>query len=461
VKVIILAGGSGTRLWPLSRDRYPKQFIKLQGRKESLFQETFNRSLLLANIDDIYVVTNERYKFLVMGAVDELGYEYCEDNILVEPEPKNTLPAIYAGINEIIKKGNDTVVVFPSDHMINKNKDFANLIKESEPLTKDSLVTFGIQPDSPNTGYGYIMPGGRKENGYVVDSFKEKPNNEKAIEYINSGCYWNAGIFMFNSEIFIKEVKNYAIEIYEAFDKSENLKSAFSKIQTKISIDHGIMEKSSKVVVVPADIGWNDLGSFDSFYDVSLKDDMGNVTSDDNIMIDSSNNLVHSEEDKIVAAIGVKDLIIIDNRDALLICRKDESQKVKQVVDRLKEKKDLRTEYHVQDYRPWGHYKVLEEEKGLFKIKRITVNQGKSLSYQLHHHRSEHWIVVKGMARVTIDGEVKLVPAGESIFMKAGQKHRLENPGKTILEIVEVQLGNYLEEDDIVRFDEKPMKDED
>ncbi len=244
------------------------------------------------------------------------------------------------------------------------------------------------------------MPGGRKENGYIVDSFKEKPNKEKAIEYINSGCYWNAGIFMFNSGIFIKEVKNYAIEIYEAFDKSENLKSAFSKIQTKISIDHGIMEKSSKVVVVPADIGWNDLGSFDSFYDVSLKDDMGNVTSDDNIMIDSSNNLVHSEEDKIVAAIGVKDLIIIDNRDALLICRKDESQKVKQVVDRLKEKKDLRTEYHVQDYRPWGHYKVLEEEKGLFKIKRITVNQGKSLSYQLHHHRSEHWIVVREWPRL-------------------------------------------------------------
>lgn len=208
MKVIILAGGSGTRLWPLSRDRYPKQFIKLQGRKESLFQETFNRSLLLADIDDIYVVTNERYKFLVMGAVDELGYKYREDNILVEPEPKNTLPAIYAGINEIVKKGNDTVVIFPSDHMIMKSKEFADLIKESEPLTIDSLVTFGIQPDGPNTGYGYIMPGEKKENGYIVDSFKEKPNKEKAIEYINSGCYWNAGIFMFNTGIFINEVKN-------------------------------------------------------------------------------------------------------------------------------------------------------------------------------------------------------------------------------------------------------------
>lgn len=455
MKTIILAGGSGTRLWPLSRERYPKQFIKLQGKNESLFQETFKRSLLLSNIDDIYIVTNEKYKFLVMGAVEELGFIYNEGNILVEPEAKNTLPAIYAGVNEIIKKGHDSVVVFPSDHMIAKDEKFAAIIQESEALTKDSIITFGIKPNGPNTGYGYISPGENKLNGFMVNSFKEKPTPEKAEEYINKGYYWNAGIFMFNSSILSIEVEEYSPEIFDAFEQSDNIKDAFSKINTSISIDYGIMEKSDKVVVVPVDIGWNDLGSFDSFYDVFQEDEDENISDEQNIIIDSKNNLIQSYNGKIVAAVGVEDLIIIDNRDALLVCKKDQSQKVKNVVDILKERNDLRTEYSVQDYRPWGHYKVLEEEKDTFKIKRITVNKGKRLSYQLHHHRSEHWIVVKGMAKVTVDGEEKFVRSGESIFFREGQKHRLENPGKTPLEIIEIQMGQYLEEDDIVRFDDE------
>ncbi|MDP3443882.1 MAG: mannose-1-phosphate guanylyltransferase/mannose-6-phosphate isomerase [Ignavibacteria bacterium] len=455
MKIIILAGGSGTRLWPLSRERYPKQFIKFQGKKESLFQETFNRSLLLSDIDDIYVVTNAKYKFLVMGAVEELGYSYNEENILAEPEAKNTLPAIYAGVNEIVKKGHDSIVVFPSDHIITKGEEFVAVIKESEVLTKDSIITFGIKPDGPNTGYGYISPGEKKFNGYVVNSFKEKPTPEKAKEYIAEGYHWNAGIFMFNSALFSGEVQTYSPEIFDAFETSNNIKDAFSKIKTNISIDYGIMEKSDKVVVVPVDIGWNDLGSFDSFYDLFQEDKDDNISDKQNIIIDSKNNLIQSYNGKIVALVGVEDLIIIDNRDALLVCKKDHSQKVKNVIDALKERNDPRTEYSVQDYRPWGYYKVLEEEKGTFKIKRITVNQGKRLSYQLHHHRSEHWIVVRGMAKITIEGEEKFIRSGESIFFREGQKHRLENPGKTPLEIIEVQMGQYLEEDDIVRFDDE------
>ncbi|MEQ8196628.1 MAG: mannose-1-phosphate guanylyltransferase/mannose-6-phosphate isomerase [Clostridiaceae bacterium] len=452
MKVIILAGGSGTRLWPLSRDRYPKQFIKLQGDKPSLFQETFNRSLLLADLEDIYVVTNEKYKFLVMGAVEELGYKYNESNILVEPEAKNTLPAIYAGVHEIAKKGNDSIVVFPSDHKILKAQEFADIIKASEALTEDSIITFGIQPDGPNTGYGYIAPGEEKLNGYQVKEFKEKPEYEVAVTYVEEGYYWNAGIFMFNAEFFTNEVKQYAESIYDAFETSSSIREAFSKIDQGISVDYGIMEKSRNVAVAPVDIGWNDLGSFDAFYDVFEKDENNNISDSDNILIDSSNNYIYSEKGKLVSTVGVDDLIVVDNRDALLICKKDQSQNVKEIVQTLKSRNDSRTEYHVQDYRPWGSYKIIEEEEGSFKIKRIKVTQGKKLSYQLHHHRSEHWIVVKGMALITIDDVERLVPAGESIFIKPGQKHRLENPGKIPLEIIEVQMGDYLEEDDIVRF---------
>ena len=455
MKVVILAGGSGTRLWPISRDRYPKQFIKLQSGMPSLFQGTFKRSLLLADVDDIYVVTNEKYKFLVMGAVEELGYKYNEANIIVEPEAKNTLPAIYAGVYEIAKKGNDSVVVFPSDHMIAKGREFADIIKSSEKLAKDSIVTFGIKPDEPNTGYGYIAPGNEKLNGYEVKEFKEKPKYEVAVTYVEAGYFWNAGIFMFSADFFINEVKLYAANIYNAFETSNNIKQAFSKINEKLSIDYGIMEKSKNVAVVPADIVWNDLGSFDAFYDVFDKDENNNIVDFGNIVIDSKNNYIYSEKDKLVSMVGVNDLIVVDNRDALLICKKDQSQKVKEVVETLKSRNDSRTEYHVQDYRPWGSYKVLEDDKGSYKIRKIKVVQEKKISYHLHHHRSEHWIVVKGMAKVTIDDIERFVPAGESIFIKPGQKHKLENPGKLPLEIIEVQMGDYLEEDDIIRFDDE------
>lgn len=455
MKVIILAGGSGTRLWPLSRGRYPKQFIKFQEDRASLFQETFERSLLIADKDDIYVVTNKKHKFLAMGAIEELGYEFSKKNILLEPEAKNTLPAVYCGIHEMRSKGKDTVVVFPSDHKIAKNEEFIKIIKSVEGLAHEAIVTFGVKPDEPNTGYGYISKGIPRLGGYEVSEFKEKPNKVKAAEYVEKGYLWNSGIFMFASDIFEEEVKKYANGIHEAFNSSESIEEAFGKIDGKISMDYGILERSNRVAVVPVDIGWNDLGSYDAFYDAFDKDDNNNIFCKDNIAIDSKNNIVNSEKGKLVALVGVEDLIVADNRDALLICRKDQSQKVKDVVDILNDKKDIRTEFHIQDYRPWGYYKILDEEKDKFKIKRITVASGKKLSYQMHHSRSEHWVIVRGTAKVTIDDKVSFIPEGESIFVKAGQKHRLENQSEFPLEIIEIQMGDYLEEDDIIRFDDE------
>jgi mannose-1-phosphate guanylyltransferase / mannose-6-phosphate isomerase len=413
MKVIILAGGNGTRLWPLSRERYPKQFVKLQNKKESLFQETFKRGLELTDMDDILIVTHQQYKFLVMGEIEELGYNYNEDRIILEPESKNTLPAVYAGTREILNTRSEIVVVLPSDHMIESGEVFIQAIKASEALAKSHIVAFGS-----SLGKGAM------------------------------------GIFMFDAQLFVQEVEKHAREIYHAFNTSECVDEAFLKINAGISMLDSIVKYSDKVKLAPIDITWNDLSSFDDIYKAFEKDDFNNIIDSNHIVIDSSNNLVYSEHGKLVAAIGIEDLIVVDNRDALLICKKDSSQKVKEVVDILKTRQDPRKDYHVEDYRPWGYYKILEEEKNAFKIKRITVYQGKKLSYQLHHHRSEHWIVVKGMAKVTIDDEIYFVSAGESIFMKAGQKHRLENPGKTSLEIIEVQMGGYLEEDDIVRFDD-------
>lgn len=454
MKILILAGGSGTRLWPLSRQRYPKQFIKLIDNKKSLFQETFERGLKLADIDDIYVITNKDYKFLVMGEVDELGYEYNKENILLEPLARNTLPAIYYGVDEVIRESDDSIVVFPSDHSIKNDDKFVEIIKESEKLSEESIITFGIRPDNPNTGYGYISFGDKRLNGYVVNEFKEKPNKEVAQKYLEEGYLWNSGIFMFNPHLFVDEVKKHSKSVYNAFKNNSEINKIFDQIES-VSIDYGLMEKTDNVSVVPIDIGWNDLGSFDSFYEVFDKDKNDNIVNNENILIDSSKNLIHSEKGKIIVGLGIEDLIIIDKKDALLVCKKNHSQKVKDIVDILKKKNDKRTEFHIEDYRPWGRYKVLEEEKNSFKIKRITVLQGKKLSYQLHHHRSEHWVVVKGMAKVTIDDKISFVRPGESIFMKEGQRHRLENPGKVPLEIIEVQMGSYLEEDDIIRIDDE------
>jgi mannose-1-phosphate guanylyltransferase/mannose-6-phosphate isomerase len=451
MKAIILAGGSGTRLWPLSRGNFPKQFLKLKNMDKSIFQMSFERCLKLTGLGDIYIVTNINYKFWVLGQIEELGYKFNEDHILVEPSGKNTLPAIYYGIVEIHKHGDDIVAVFPSDHLIEDDDGLTRVIKQGEQLAGDYIITFGIRPRTPHTGYGYIKPGEPLTVGYSVEEFKEKPDLETARDYVEKGYLWNSGMFMFKTGVFMEEVKQHCSGVYNAFQLGD-INEVYNNTPS-ISIDYGIMEKSGRTAVIPVDIKWSDLGSFDAFYKEFPGDENGNIAFSDVTLINSGNNLLYTGKDKAVAVIGAEDLIVVDEKDALLICKKGYSEKVKDVVSKLKANNDPRADYHLTTYRPWGSYTILEE--GLFyKIKRISVLPGKKLSLQLHHHRSEHWVVVKGTAKVTVNGSVNFVRSGESTFVKSGYKHRLENPGKVLLEVIEVQLGEYLEEDDIVRFDD-------
>jgi len=402
-------------------------------------------------LSGIYVVTNINYKFLVMGQIEELGYNFDESRILVEPAGKNTLPAIYYGVKEIQKKGEHVVAVFPSDHLIEDEEEFIRTVKGSESLATDYIITYGVIPARPHTGYGYIKPGAALSGGFVADEFKEKPDYAAALDYVQKGYLWNSGMFMFRTDIFAGEVRRYCPEVYDSFGLDDTVE--IYATTPSLSIDYGIMEKSGRVAVVPLSVRWSDLGSFDSFYEEFRSDENGNIDFSGNILIDSSNNLLYTDYDKAVALVGINDLIVVDEKDALLICRKDRSQKVKDVVNILKQRNDSRADQHLTTYRPWGSYTILES--GFFyKIKRITVLPGKKLSYQLHHHRSEHWIVVKGTARVTVEGEETFVRSGESTYVKSGFKHRLENPGKVLLEVIEVQLGEYLEEDDIVRIED-------
>ncbi|WP_456420252.1 mannose-1-phosphate guanylyltransferase/mannose-6-phosphate isomerase [Methanocaldococcus infernus] len=450
MKTIILAGGSGTRLFPLSRENYPKQFIKLKNFEKSLFQMTFERALKLCKEKDIIIVTNEKYKFLVKGQIEELGYNIDDENILSEPLGKNTLPAIFYAINSL---EDEVVSIFPSDHLILDDDELINSIKRATPLTKNYIVTFGIKPSKPHTGYGYIKPGESLEIGYKVEEFKEKPDLERAKEYLNKGYLWNSGMFLFNTKVFKEEVKKHCPEVYEAFNKLNDINEIYKRVPD-ISIDYGVLEKSDKVAVVPLNINWSDLGSFDSIYDIAKKDKDGNALLSESFNINSKNNLVYSDVgNKLVSLIDIEDLIIVDTKDSLVICKKGSSEKIKEVFKSLKKKGDERVLNSLRVYRPWGFYEVLEVGER-YKVKKICVYPGKRLSLQLHYHRSEHWVVVKGMAKVTVGEKELFVRPGESVFVKSGEKHRLENPGNIPLEVIEIQVGEYLEEDDIVRFDD-------
>jgi mannose-1-phosphate guanylyltransferase/mannose-6-phosphate isomerase len=333
MKIIILAGGTGTRLWPLSQENHPKQFVKFQQQENSLFQDTILRSLLLVPMEDIFIVSNMQYSGFILKDLKEINQTLPLGNIILEPEAKGTLPAIYAGVHACAAKQEETVLILSSDHLIKNNATFIQLIRQSEELAQNHLVTFGIQPDHPHTGYGYISPGRSIGNGFQVDSFHEKPNAEKALAYIQKGYYWNAGIFLLNSTLFQEEVRALTPRIDQAFANSHSLDEAFSKIHEKSSVDVGIMEKSQRVAVVPAAIQWTDLGSFDSLYEQKLKDSNHNVTEERHIHLSSSDNLILAPSNKTIATIGVDNLLIVDQGEYLLICKKNHSQRVKEVAE--------------------------------------------------------------------------------------------------------------------------------
>jgi mannose-1-phosphate guanylyltransferase/mannose-6-phosphate isomerase len=449
-----MAGGSGTRLWPLSRGKYPKQFLRLKGFDKSLFQMTVERCLKYCALSDIYVLTVKDYEFIVQLHIEEMGYSTDSVRIIIEPQPKNTLPAIYNAVKAINSDcGNSTVVVMTSDHLIRSVNTLVSQIKSGEYAAQKYIYTFGIHPAFPETGFGYIAPDDRLDVGYKIKEFKEKPTLETAKEYVDNGYFWNSGMFMFGTDLFEREVKEHAPAVYEAF-KFLTPEECFEHTPN-ISIDYGVMERSTKTAVLPLDIDWDDLGSFATFYDTfdAEKDSCGNIGFDNEIFIDSADNLVYSQNEKMYALVGVKDLVVVDQGDALLVCGKEHTQNVKRVVQELKNKNDTRAELHLTEYQPWGSETVLEREQ-FYKIMRLTVLCGKQLSYQMHYHRSVHWVVVTGTATVVSDGVSRIVRSNESFFIPAGTKHKLRNDGKMPLEVIEVQSGQYLGEDDVVFFDE-------
>jgi len=447
---IILCGGSGTRLWPISRTLMPKQFVKLFDNK-SLFQLTVERNNTLC--DSQFIISNAEQYFLALDQLEEMNED--SNKYLLEPIGRNTAPAIALACLSL--DYDEIVLVSPSDHLIKDEGEYKKvLVKAKQLALENNLVTFGITPSFAETGFGYI-----EADGLDAKAFHEKPDKETAQKYVDAGnYYWNSGMFCFKAGVFLDELLKYSPDILETSKKAlENIKKAeIIRIHhedmvniPEESIDYAVMEKSNIVKVVPSDIQWSDVGSFDALYEELPKDNNGNTKNEKYIGINSSNNLIYGEE-RVITTVDIEDLVIVDTTDALLISKKGSSQKVKQIVNEVKKTTNLH-QIHLTGYRPWGTYTVLEDTPG-YKIKRIEVKPGKRLSLQKHYHRNEHWIVVSGTATVTVGDSVKLVRPNESTYIKMGEVHRLSNEGKIPVVLIEAQVGEYTGEDDIVRLED-------
>lgn len=454
---IILAGGSGSRLWPLSRELYPKQLLNINQDK-SLLQETFARLNSFIDAKNILSMTNTKHVANVKRQLQELSSDIC---VLSEPVGRNTAPAIGVATKYLIDNGEDDVIlVVPSDHLIKDTEKFKSTVEKGAKLAQDGyIVTFGIQPDYPETGYGYInIENETILDGYKVKQFVEKPDVETAQKYVESGTYfWNSGIFMFKASTMLNELEKHNTDIYcclEQFDFTDTDKVEYNLFERmpNISIDYAVMEKSDKIALVKLESDWNDLGSWQSIYDVSHKDKNGNVFIGHVLDKNSTNSLVYSSS-KLVATIGLDDIVLVETEDAILACKKDKTQDVKKIFETLKQQQDDTYLVHKTVYRPWGFYTVISQGKG-FLSKLIHVNCGQKLSVQSHEHRSEHWVVMSGTAKVVLEGKEYILSKGHSIDIPLKAVHSLQNPYNEDLEIIEAQLGDILSEDDIIRYED-------
>lgn len=464
---VILSGGMGTRLWPMSRGNYPKQFLNLASSEYSLIQETLMRVKNRDKFTAPLLVCNQDHRFLVAEKLQQIQVK--DATIMLEPVGRNTAPALAAAAQLVVEKyGEDAIMlVLPSDHIIRDNKAFLNAVSRAVDVAKQGfLCTFGITPHAPETGYGYIKQGKAitPNESYRVEKFVEKPDHKRAKQYLDAGDYvWNSGMFCFPAGFFISELKKYQPDMAALSEKAlSNGKrdDDFVRLNELVfgsikgdSIDYAVMEHTDKAAVIPVECGWTDAGSFDALWEVSEKDEDGNVVYGETHLYDTQDCYISCLDGVQVATLGLKNLVIISTKDCIMIADKSRAQDVKNLVDKVKKTNVDLVEQYRQIYRPWGHYDSIDNGKR-HQVKRIVVKPGASLSLQMHYHRAEHWIVVSGTAIVQREEKEEILSENQSVYIPYGCKHRLHNPGKVPLELIEVQSGSYLGEDDIVRFED-------